>query len=298
MKHVYVETNFIIELLRPFAAKGATDLRARHGQDLVLHVPWCSTTEAKRTLDRIVNEDLGFVDNAGRFLAKLGAAAGRPDRTMQQETTKFVKLAREARRDGLYNYLERLESFAKSIDVIAPSPLATERTVEVFRRKLLNPFDEMVLGLVLAEAEQRRARFLAQFSCPLAIRWWHCGACLTSVSAVRVDARCKSVHRTLTVRIPLQSINSSHARSAERHMRECISHGSGQVRERRGTGQARRDGRDRVRCLRGGWSLYGRCGDVRSVYWSRCGHGWLWRGRGFRGLRFAFPRSAPGYVER
>lgn len=157
MKHVYVETNFIIDLLRPFAKKGATDLRARDGQDLILHVPWCSLTEAKRTLERIIHEDLGFVDNAGRFLGQLGAAPGGPDRSLHQAATKFVKLAREARWGALSDYTDRLDAFAKSVDVLPPSPPATERTVDVFRRKSLNPFDEMVLGLILADAEQRHA---------------------------------------------------------------------------------------------------------------------------------------------
>jgi hypothetical protein len=76
VKHVYVETNFIIDLLRPLPSQGATDLYAEHGKNLTLHVPWCALTEARRKLEEIIREDLSFVDNAGRFLRRLRAESG------------------------------------------------------------------------------------------------------------------------------------------------------------------------------------------------------------------------------
>jgi len=43
MKHVFVETNFLVDLLRPFPSKDAEALFARNdGADLRLYIPWCS----------------------------------------------------------------------------------------------------------------------------------------------------------------------------------------------------------------------------------------------------------------
>jgi predicted nucleic acid-binding protein len=69
MKHVFVETNFLVELLRPSPAKDAEQLFARNdGVDLRLYVPWCSQSEVWRTLsDRIIREDLGFTDAMMKF---------------------------------------------------------------------------------------------------------------------------------------------------------------------------------------------------------------------------------------
>lgn len=64
---VYVETNFVIDLLRPFPKEGATELFDRHrSSELTLLVPWCSLKEAQRTLERVVRSDLGFDDVAGK----------------------------------------------------------------------------------------------------------------------------------------------------------------------------------------------------------------------------------------
>ncbi|MGD0679700.1 MAG: hypothetical protein ABSC94_30300 [Polyangiaceae bacterium] len=60
MKHVFVETNFLVSLLRPFPAQDALDLFARN--DLRLYIPWCSQAEARRTLTEIIKADLGFTD--------------------------------------------------------------------------------------------------------------------------------------------------------------------------------------------------------------------------------------------
>jgi hypothetical protein len=41
--------------------------------------------------------------------------------------------------------------------MIAPSPAVVARTLGVFHQKHLKPFDEMVLGAVLAKADELRA---------------------------------------------------------------------------------------------------------------------------------------------
>ena len=45
MKHVFVETNFLVYLLRPFPTPEAQALFDRNGVDVTLHVPWCSQAE-------------------------------------------------------------------------------------------------------------------------------------------------------------------------------------------------------------------------------------------------------------
>jgi hypothetical protein len=158
VKHVYVETNFIVDLLRPFPSKGARDLALRNGADLVLHVPWCALTEAKRTLEGIIRVDLGFVDNAGRFLRELGAARDRAIATMRQEVIQFIHEGRAARRDALFDFVDRLSAFARGVNVLKPSESAAQRAVDLFRRKSLTPFDEMIVATVLVDAAARHER--------------------------------------------------------------------------------------------------------------------------------------------
>lgn len=38
MKHVFVETNFLVDLLRPFPSKDAENLFVRNGADLLLYI--------------------------------------------------------------------------------------------------------------------------------------------------------------------------------------------------------------------------------------------------------------------
>src|SRR5690606_6514825 len=103
MKHVFVETNFLIELLRPFPSKDAERLFARNdGVDLRLYIPWCSQSEAWRTLkDRIIGEDLGFTKAMMTFTVRRWVA----DRTLfdkgEIEIEKVRNLADEDRRVAL-----------------------------------------------------------------------------------------------------------------------------------------------------------------------------------------------------
>jgi hypothetical protein len=55
VNHVFVETNFFIDVLRPFPAPVATALLARVGRDVTLYLPWVAIGEAKRTLVRIID---------------------------------------------------------------------------------------------------------------------------------------------------------------------------------------------------------------------------------------------------
>lgn len=72
MNHVFAETNFLVDLLRPLPAKDAVDLFERIGKDVTLHIPWVSVSEAKRTIPaKISRDDLGFADLVGKFGVKL-----------------------------------------------------------------------------------------------------------------------------------------------------------------------------------------------------------------------------------
>lgn len=80
MKHVFVETNFLVDPLRPFPSKDAGALFARNdGVDLRLYIPWRSQSEAWRTLsDRIVREDPGFTDAMMKFAVRRWLASQHP----------------------------------------------------------------------------------------------------------------------------------------------------------------------------------------------------------------------------
>lgn len=154
---MFVETNFLIDALRPFPTNDATRLLARHGTDVTLYVPWCSITEAKRTLDRIIKEDLAFVEGSGRFLGRLQREhQGRaPIDATAVET--YLQMARDLRRDALTNLISCVDALAARVQVIDPSPAVVSRTLSVFPVKSLQPFDEMVLGAVLTRASELHA---------------------------------------------------------------------------------------------------------------------------------------------
>ena len=156
MKHVFVETNFLVDLLRPFPAQDAERLFARNGKDVTLYVPWVSLVEVKRTLDRIIQEDLGFPDtmmrHAGRQTA--GASLSKADHAV---LVAFAKATEKERSSQLTSIGSRVDGLAKDLIVIEPNKEVIEKTLSVFPVKSLPPFDEMVLGAVLVKAAAVRA---------------------------------------------------------------------------------------------------------------------------------------------
>lgn len=156
---VYVETNFLVDLLRPFARKEAERLWQRHlSGSLRLTVPWCSLNEAERTLDKIVKEDLGFSDNLGRFKARLVSNRGGTfsggelkvlDRVMDELRTQ--------RSAALAGIKGSIQAFSGRVDVVHPTARTSQLAVSLNREKRLKPFDEMTLACVLADAELRVA---------------------------------------------------------------------------------------------------------------------------------------------
>jgi hypothetical protein len=149
LKHVFVETIFFIDVLRPFPKPDAEKLLARHGCDVTLYVPWCSINEAKRTLDAIIRSDLAFIDGAGRFMGQLNASYRAAVPVDLMTVKVFINLARDKRRDALYDVEQCVDGLASKLTVIAPSPQVVQRTLSLFPVKSLPPFDEMVLGAVL-----------------------------------------------------------------------------------------------------------------------------------------------------
>ncbi|HRI65313.1 MAG TPA: hypothetical protein PK156_13785 [Polyangium sp.] len=152
VKHVFVETNFIIETLRPFPTQDAEQLLARNGVDVKLHLPWCSVTEAKRTLERIIREDLAFPEDAGRYVGRLQKQhQGRAPIDAAAVNT-FINMARDRRLNALSSFVSDVDALAAQVQVIPPSPSVVTRTLSLFPVKSLPPFDEMVLGAVLTQA--------------------------------------------------------------------------------------------------------------------------------------------------
>ncbi len=152
MKHVFVETNFFVDVLRPFPALEAQQLLDRHGADVTLYVPWCSITEAKRTIERVVREDLAFVDGAGRFSRRLHGQNRANAPVDLAAVRAFIELARTVRREALFDFAAKVDALAARITVIPPSQAVVQRTLTLFPIKSLPPFDEMVLGAVLTHA--------------------------------------------------------------------------------------------------------------------------------------------------
>lgn len=164
MKHVFVETNLFVDVLRPFPKPEAERLLRRHGADVTLHVPWCSVTEAKRTMERIIREDLGFVDGAGKFSRRLQAQPPPGVQLDLRQVRAFIDAARKARRDALFDFAAQVDALAARLAIIEPSAAVVQRTLTLFPIKSLPPFDEMVLGAVLAHAEALHARGEKQLS--------------------------------------------------------------------------------------------------------------------------------------
>lgn len=158
MKRVYVETNFLVALLRPFPGREAQELNELHQSGkLRLSVPWCALKEAQRTFERVIRDDVGFEDLAWKAWAQLFQADSTKWKPHGNAVTDFIEAVRGLRATALSSIGSRLQSFANSVDVIPPSEKATDFTLRLSRRKELKPFDEAILGCILADAQERRA---------------------------------------------------------------------------------------------------------------------------------------------
>jgi len=160
VKHVFIETNYLVEVARPLPRnREAPRLleRCRRGE-LELHVPWCAITETRRTLERIIHEDLGFDTQAVRFAAKaLLANRARFSEQQKQTIEDFAQIVRTDRRLAIDSVDATVDGVVAIMDIIPPSPAVVARTLRIWNVKKLPPFDEMVMGAVLARAAELHA---------------------------------------------------------------------------------------------------------------------------------------------
>lgn len=158
MKQVFIETNFLVDLLRPFPKRDAAALFARVGVDVTLHIPWVSITEAKRTItSKIVDEDLGFADLVSKFGVKL-LKSGTFSSSDMAPIQSFEKQIKKVRAETLKSVDANVDAAVAKMTVIPPSSGVVAKTVALYPIKSLPPFDEMVLGAVLYAAGQLKSQ--------------------------------------------------------------------------------------------------------------------------------------------
>jgi len=156
VNHVFVETNFIIDVLRPFPAPAAATLLARVGADVTLHLPWVAVAEAKRTLVRVIGEDLGFTQTMERFAAA-EFKAGNLSNTEKPVIDRLAKRATDVRVAEISAAVARVDALAARTELIEPTKAVVTRTLGLFAVRSLKAFDEMVLGAVLTKAQELHA---------------------------------------------------------------------------------------------------------------------------------------------
>lgn len=157
MKHVFVETNFLVDLLRPLPTRDAASLFSRVGTDVNLYIPWVSISEAKRTIStKIVEQDLGFADAVTRFSVKQLRSAILSTADMPP-IQALVELVKKTRASALSGVDAAVDLAAQKMTIIPPSAEVVAKTMSLYPIKSLPPFDEMVLGAVLCHAAQLRS---------------------------------------------------------------------------------------------------------------------------------------------
>ncbi len=142
MKRVYVETNFLVDLLRPLRTKEATALHSRHGNDIELTIPWCCFKEVERTLmDRVVDEDIGFASTANAVWARLREEAPGEWESRNPSVHQFLDAVRDLQRRARADCVIEIEKLMDAVVVVPMSQRATDRALEFSRVKRLKPFD-------------------------------------------------------------------------------------------------------------------------------------------------------------
>ena len=150
---VFVETNFLVDVLRPLPSPEASALLDRHVRgEVQLWLPWCCAAEASRTLTRVIDEDLGFADRMVRFAAS--EYRKRPGSFDKSVIDSLRTSARDAREQALASQNARILALVDRLNLIAPGADVVSRTLSLFSVKQLNPFDEMIAGAVLCKAAE------------------------------------------------------------------------------------------------------------------------------------------------
>lgn len=119
----------------------------------------CSTylgaavVESKRTLNRIIRDDLGFDASLLKF-------AGREFRDQhlsledKQAIDRLAKRLEAQRSKAIRELSQDVDAAVEQMSVIEPSKTVVTKTLELYQVKSLPPFDEMIMGAVLVTAEE------------------------------------------------------------------------------------------------------------------------------------------------
>lgn len=159
MRHVFVETNWVVKYLAPAHHKmpAAVDLleRSKRGE-IKLHVPSICLTEARRPLRekfnprneaRAIREFIPWALNQGALSV---AEAQLVRRVLEMYE---VKIQRDL--DLVDTALEALRSEA-ALDVFPVTEQALSHALSLATRHDLNPFDQTILAAILARAAELR----------------------------------------------------------------------------------------------------------------------------------------------
>lgn len=149
MRHVFVETNWVVEAFRPFPEPNATALidRAAAGE-IALHVPAVSVREAEPV---IKYKFTGRVPPELRAFRRL-VAVDVPDEAAA--VTRFFDRFLAATRKSVASLPARLDALSglPGVDVFPLSDAALSRVLRLREVQDLKPFDEAILAAVLCRA--------------------------------------------------------------------------------------------------------------------------------------------------
>ena len=160
MHHVFVETNWVVELVAPahHQTPEAAALRekARSGQ-LKVYLPAISLTEARRPV-RTKYQPRRAADELRKYLHWVTSA-----KKIDAERAQTVHVALDQYEAAVSSELDELEDRLQSltqepgIEVFALTEAMLARTVQLATLDLdLKPFDQAILGAILVRAEQLR----------------------------------------------------------------------------------------------------------------------------------------------
>ena len=97
-----------------------------------MQVPWVAVAESKRTLDRIIREDLGFTDAVMKFAVRqfLDKAISTDEKTA---TYKLKRLASDARTHALKRIGAEIDALVADMSVVEPNKPVVAKTLAVIR---------------------------------------------------------------------------------------------------------------------------------------------------------------------
>jgi hypothetical protein len=158
MKHVFLETNWVVEYAAPAHLRAPTALatRAKAGE-LQIHVPSVCLTEARHPI-RTRFQPRPAADSIRKYLAWAateGMLNAEDSRTVRRELDRF-ETAVEAELEGVEDRL-RLLCDHPGVEVFPLDEEMLARVVGLSTEKMdLKPFDQAILAAVLVRAQRLR----------------------------------------------------------------------------------------------------------------------------------------------